>query len=114
AFASGGNKYDIGVGALAGMVISSAGVVPRLRTIFGNPYVPAGASNLIGQVAANIIDPLNNHYSLVSLTFTLYGAGTGNFFSRHVSVPAVKMIIDSMYNWTFSGIGSDLGKRTGW
>lgn len=114
AFASGGNKYDVGVGALAGAVISMGGEINRFKTVLGNPYIASGLSNLIGQYAAHLRDPANNHYSLFSFGFVLLGAGVSNAISKPISVRVTKTMIDSMFNGFFSGMGSNIGKVTGW
>ena len=114
AWASGGSVEDMVVGAVSGASILALSRSRRFGSIFGNHYVAAGLSNIAGQVAAKIREPSKNHYSLVSLSFALYGAAVGNVISRPINVVILKVMYDSMFSGAFNGMGNSLGKQTGW
>lgn len=110
AIASGGDIYDIGVGALAGALTSVMGESKILYSILKNPYVSWGTANMVGQIVTNIRDP-NSHYSLLSFSFALIGAGHSHAITKSINVGFTKTIIESMFNGFYSAIGSSLGKR---
>ncbi|MBA3537894.1 MAG: LysM peptidoglycan-binding domain-containing protein, partial [Tatlockia sp.] len=114
AFAAGGDAYDVMAGGVVGTYISLMGKSRGVKNILSNPYFANGFSNLTGQTFSHIRDPQNNHYSFVSLGFTLAGVGAANSITYAIDVPIVKMMIDTMYTSSFSAVGNNLGKRTGW